>query len=278
MSVTKENIDVHSFLSRSPWAVEAAKTNQPTQLVTLISNRRWNGLVLYISTKHGSLDASKAIEQVNEKGQNPLHFACLLSPPVFVVADLVRECPEIVFQLDLSGQSALHAAVSSGSSLSVIQFLTTKNPLAASLSDINGKTPLILACENCNFFNDGHLVQVVKLLSQASPLTVDKEDFDGMSALEHAICGGVTKDVVKTLQKALANAWDKRKEEKEEISRVVFLKSQASKNEKVLPSNKSLPPIYQEVNISKKVNLTKANKMSSSFLRRNRGAFVPKAA
>lgn len=93
-------------------------------------------------------------------------------------------------------------------SLQTIKLLAEAYPGACDIKDIDGKTPLHLACDSaCELFEgEGDPVRepprydVVRTLIKTSPLSVALEDQDGMSALEYAIFSDAPIMVIKLLQ------------------------------------------------------------------------------
>ena len=104
----------------------------------------------------------------------------------------------------------LHVAAGTRASLPVMKILSDAYPDACDIQDIDGKTPLTLACDAaCELFEGDQNTstkrvppsfEVVKVLLKASASSVPLEDNDGMSALEHAIFSDAPIQVIKILQ------------------------------------------------------------------------------
>lgn len=84
-------------------------------------------------------------------------------------------------------------------------------PAACAMQDVDGKTPLMLACtSDCELFEDdakpgatGHRAldsDVIFALIKACPRSVPLEDEDGTSALEHAILSDAPVGTIQLLQ------------------------------------------------------------------------------
>jgi ankyrin repeat protein len=143
---------------------------------------------------------------------------------VAVVEAIQEICPSSVEGVDKNGYTPLHAAAEWGASPQVINCLIDWYPLAALKKERKGKTPLHLCCENCCLegtcdtgvigknYVKGPLRQVLKSLIKAAPLSVNDEDFEGMSPLEISINCGANGDVVRILQRASEEAWNNSKQ------------------------------------------------------------------
>jgi|NOAtaT_7_FD_contig_91_1432421_length_1069_multi_4_in_0_out_0_1 ankyrin repeat protein len=159
-------------------------------------------------------------------GRNALHVICCLHPPVAVVEAILEICPSSVEGVDKNGYTPLHVAAEWGASPQVIDCLIDWYPLAALTKERKGKTPLHLCCETCCLegtcdtgvlgknYVKGPLRQVLKSLIKAAPLSVNDEDFEGMSPLEISINCGADGDVVRTLQRASEEAWNNTKQKR----------------------------------------------------------------
>jgi hypothetical protein len=108
-------------------------------------------------------------------------------------------------------RTPLHVAAGMRANLATIQLLTDAYPVACSVRDEDGRTPLHLACDSaCELFKgdkdrgkcDPPSYDVVITIIKAWPSAVPWEDNDGTSALEHAILSGAPIKVVKVLQAA----------------------------------------------------------------------------
>lgn len=117
--------------------------------------------------------------------------------------------PESLTCTDFSRRTPLHVAVGMQASLLTIETLLELYPDACYMQDIEGKTPLHLACDGaCKLFeSDLHDLNVriprfdvIQTLIDACPESVALEDEDGMSPLEYAILSDAPIKVVELLQ------------------------------------------------------------------------------
>lgn len=91
-----------------------------------------------------------------------------------------------------------------------MQLLANACPEACAIQDLDGRTPLHLACDrscqlfkgDCNKASSPPSIDVVFTLAKAHLASVSLEDNDGMSALEQAILSNASLQVVKLLQAA----------------------------------------------------------------------------
>jgi ankyrin repeat protein len=106
-------------------------------------------------------------------------------------------------------RTPLHIAAGTRADLSTIQLLVNASPSSCSIRDVNGMTPLHLACKStCEIYTgneedctrDPPTCDVISTLLKAYPTAVTLEDKEGTSALEHAILSGAPVDVVNLLQ------------------------------------------------------------------------------
>mmetsp|Transcript_29401 Transcript_29401/g.59620 ORF Transcript_29401/g.59620 Transcript_29401/m.59620 type:complete len:237 (-) Transcript_29401:92-802(-) len=99
-----------------------------------------------------------------------------------------------------AGRTPLHTAVESAAPYEVIKSLLSKDPAAAGVQDLHGVTPLMLAAaqgKSCS-------KKTIKALLRASPRTVNVEDEEGLSAVEHALLSEVPHDILHIIQKSCA--------------------------------------------------------------------------
>jgi ankyrin repeat protein len=135
-------------------------------------------------------------------------------PPTYIVELLLLTSPESLTHFDSFHRTPLHIAVGTGANLSVVRLLAYAHPAACSVRDVDGKTPLILACDSgsCgklyeNDFRDettweSPSIALVWTLIHAYPLSITLEDDDETNALEHAIISGASIEVVEVIQHA----------------------------------------------------------------------------
>jgi hypothetical protein len=130
----------------------------------------------------------------------------------------VPESPGLV---DCLNRTPLHVAVGTRANLATIQLLADACPVACSVRDEDGKTPLHLACDSaCELFEgdrycerDPPSYDVVSTIVKTWPSAVIWEDNDGTSALEHAILSGAPIKIIRLLQ--AATCWQTMKQAQE---------------------------------------------------------------
>ena len=161
-------------------------------------------------------------------GMTFLHAAMRHNPPVALVADICKICPDAPSRRDCLNRTPLHVAAGVGADVEVIQYLATVAPETCTTQDEDGRTPLHFLCDiDCQLFEgeetrrDPPSYEVVRALLCASIDSAAMEDADEMSPLEYAIFSHADIRVVKLLQKAAQKTMKKedasRKEEKKSI-------------------------------------------------------------
>lgn len=137
-----------------------------------------------------------------------LRFSCSLhqcvrkDPPPYIVQLLLAVSPESLSHVDCLHRTPLHIAAGAHAKLSIVQLLADADPAACFVQDVDGKTPLILACESS--WGDSPSIELIRILIKAYPTSLSLEDNDGTSALEHAILSEASLEVVEVLQHATA--------------------------------------------------------------------------
>mmetsp|Transcript_17616 Transcript_17616/g.25491 ORF Transcript_17616/g.25491 Transcript_17616/m.25491 type:complete len:266 (-) Transcript_17616:195-992(-) len=146
---------------------------------------------------------------------NIMHTACCLHPPVDIVMLLNNKFPSSNSHPNQMGQYPIHLAAEWGASPRVIDYLVNTDPLLASLQDKCGKTPLHYFCQHYAENNPSmdkielreSMFKVINTLSQAAPLSLVMEDFEGFNAVEYALESDTDNRVVRRLQKNCENFW-----------------------------------------------------------------------
>ena len=131
---------------------------------------------------------------------------------------MLRVYPSSVSNVNNKQQYPLHTAAQSGAAPSIIKSLTDAFIDAADHPDIDGKTPLHLACQHyASAYRptkhlDGSLVSLqdamvesIQLLNR--PAVVNMEDEEGMTALEYAIDTNADLRIIKNMQRACEQSW-----------------------------------------------------------------------
>jgi ankyrin repeat protein len=154
---------------------------------------------------------AKIISTTDEfNGMTFLHAVVRHDPPVCIISEIIKICPEDVRACDCLNRTPLHVACGVGARVQTIQCLTAAYPLAVKIQDEDGRTPLHFCCDiECQLFEgddsrrkEPPAYETVHCLLSASLSVVNLEDADGMSPLEYAICSDANFKVVKLLQKA----------------------------------------------------------------------------
>uniref|UniRef100_A0A7S2LGS1 Uncharacterized protein n=1 Tax=Leptocylindrus danicus TaxID=163516 RepID=A0A7S2LGS1_9STRA len=133
-----------------------------------IRNEDWG----ILSTR---LSCSSCVDQLlsNSKGNfNFLSEACKYNIPDDVFYQLAISKPSLVFTADSkTGRYPLHVAALYGANERVIELLSVSYPEAASEPDMDGCTPLHLAC-----YNGQITCETAELLCKAGPSAVSMKD------------------------------------------------------------------------------------------------------
>ncbi|KAK1734305.1 hypothetical protein QTG54_015072 [Skeletonema marinoi] len=141
-------------------------------------------------------------------GMTLLHAIIRDNPPLDIVANIIRLCPEMAAARDGLGRTPLHIAAGSKASPLLLKLIACAYPAACDAQDEDGRTPLHFVCDTTFvLFADHdqkapkqkHCEAIVALLSE-SLFASTIEDVDDMSPLEHAIMCGASLKTVKLLQ------------------------------------------------------------------------------
>jgi len=125
--------------------------------------------------------------------------------------------PQSLSSSDITGRYPIHVAAKWGATPDVIAYLIKTNPSVAGVPDSTGKTPMHYVGEwylqhfdNALYSRDDSMLQVVRLLRNAAPLSVNLEDGEGMNAIEYALASDANLKVIKTMQRACRDDWRER--------------------------------------------------------------------
>ena len=103
--------------------------------------------------------AVSSCSQLN--GMTMLHAAVRYNPPLNIVAQIIRICPDMPATEDCLHRTPLHVAAGSRASASLIELLACACPSACDVQDVEGKTPLHFACDSsCVLFEEDHDTEV----------------------------------------------------------------------------------------------------------------------
>ena len=118
------------------------------------------------------------------------------------------------------GRHPLHIACAWGNSPETIKFLVNSYPDAAMIQDADGKCAIHHLCHtfkrhfqgaSSNLFNDS-MLDTVKILYAAAPMSFIVDDDDGKNALEYAIDSELDLKIIKAMQRACRDVWREMKE------------------------------------------------------------------
>lgn len=189
----------------------------PVTLARLIAKRNWNDVENILSSSSGS---SVEWTEIDEKGliteDNILHLACRFRAPLHIVKLLAARYNGSLRKPDPTGRFAIHLAAKYSATPDVMQFLIRANEAAAGIQDDIGKTPIHYVGEfyvrhhdpsvSISEVND-NMLQVVRLLKSASPMSFNLEDDEGCNAIELALESDTDIKIVKSMQRAARDDW-----------------------------------------------------------------------
>ncbi|GKY94475.1 hypothetical protein MPSEU_000413400 [Mayamaea pseudoterrestris] len=112
----------------------------------------------------------------------PLHKACVLQPPDYLIEELLRAYNPASMEKDQDGWLPLHCACFYGANEKVISVLLAANPRGAQSKDDEGRLPLHYACLK------GAAQGCVDALLQCFPKGAMSKDDEGRLPIHHA-CG-----------------------------------------------------------------------------------------
>mmetsp|Transcript_8158 Transcript_8158/g.20070 ORF Transcript_8158/g.20070 Transcript_8158/m.20070 type:complete len:233 (+) Transcript_8158:94-792(+) len=199
------------YSSSSPPNLSANALSYLTLLLNIIDSKDWSTFKEIMLQNPKAFQAlSNIISTTNDfNGMSFLHAVVRNSPPLEVVTDMIRICPDSPNARDCLNRTPLHVAAGVGANVQVIKCLAMAYPEACKIQDEDGRTPLHFACDiDCRLFEgepdrrDPPSLQVVHALLSASIAPASMEDEDEMSPLEYAIFSDAEIRVVKLLQKA----------------------------------------------------------------------------
>ena len=202
----------------SPSYSSMSLNQQTITLARLLSQRQWSFLDSLLSSTNAS---SIIIDDPNLPhaitSDIVIHFAARFQAPLRILSLLARLYPASLSSADITGRYPIHVASKWGATPDVIAYLIKSNPTVAGVPDSTGKTPMhyVGECYLRHFDNpiynrDDSMLQVVRLLKNAAPNSVNLEDNEGMNAIEYALESDANLKVVKTMQRACRDDWRER--------------------------------------------------------------------
>lgn len=199
------------MIPTTPPNLSANALSYLTLLLNIIESRDWNTFnEIALQNPKAFQALSNIISSTSEfNGMSFLHAVVRNDPPIEVVSEMVRICPDSPKARDCLNRTPLHVAAGVGASVQVVKYLAVAYPEACKVQDEDGRTPLHFACDiDCRLFEGENnkrkppSFQVVHALLSASIAPASMEDEDEMSPLEYAIFSDADVRVVKLLQKA----------------------------------------------------------------------------
>ncbi|KAL9179508.1 hypothetical protein ACHAXT_008798 [Thalassiosira profunda] len=173
-------------------------------LTRLVAKRSWFEVERVLSST-SSVERIEIDDQGIINEESILHFALRYNAPLEIVRLLAKKP-------DSTGKFACHVAGKYGATPIVMEYLISRNKAAAGVQDPQGKAPIHYVAE---FYQGSHsscdvsdaMLQVVRLLREAAPLSFNLEDNDGCNAIEYAIENDADIRVVKTMQRTARDDW-----------------------------------------------------------------------
>ena len=191
--------------------------NPVAVILGLIKCKDWRRFrtLIAVSSPDCFRDMASSISTYSEQKLNSmtlLHVVVRDNPPLDIVGNIIKICPELAAARDDLGRTPLHIAAGSEASPLLLKFIACSYPAACDTQDEDGKTPLHFVCDT----SFGHITEVgpsftpnhqtspkheaiVALLSESLNAAAIEDD-DGMSPLEHAIMCEASLETVRLLQ------------------------------------------------------------------------------
>jgi len=181
----------------------------------IIASRKWETFRFAVLSRPAMFRSiASAVSSCSEfNGMTLLHASLRFDPPLDVIVDMIRICPDMLAARDCLGRTPLHVAAGSKASASLIKLLANACPEICDAQDEDGKTPLHFLCDSYSvmFEEDGDESdaprhppnhEAVAALLSYSIRSATLEDYEEMNALEHAIMSDASLKTVRLLQSA----------------------------------------------------------------------------
>jgi ankyrin repeat protein len=176
-------------------------------LLGLILDNDWKMIRTLIAVSSPDYFRGMTVSMHKLNGMTFLHAIVRDNPPLDIVGNIIKLCPEMAAARDGLGRTPLHIAAGSKVSPLLLKLIARAYPAACDAQDEDGRTPLHFVCDTSFvLFSDNDPSQkasqheaVVALLSESSYASTI-EDADEMSPLEHAIMCGASLKTVQLLQ------------------------------------------------------------------------------
>ncbi|KAK1734309.1 ankyrin repeat domain-containing protein [Skeletonema marinoi] len=201
--------------------------NPVAVLLGLILNKDWKMIRTLIAATSPDCfrDLASSISSCSQhklNGMTLLHAIVRDNPPLDIVANIIRLCPEMAAARDGLGRTPLHIAAGSKASPLLLKLIACAYPAACDAQDEDERTPLHFVCDTSFVLFADHEdadpsstpqdqkapkqkhEAIITLLSE-SLFASTIEDADEMSPLEHAImCGASLKTDWKMIRTLIA--------------------------------------------------------------------------
>lgn len=182
-----------------------------TLLLNVIDSKDWHAFrEVALQNPKAFRALSNMLSSTDEfNGMSFLHAVVRNNPPIHVVVEFIRVCPDSPMACDCLNRTPLHVAAGVGADVEVIKYLAMAYPEACRIQDEDGRTPLHFACDvDCRLFAEDTkqrnppTFELVYSLLSVSIVPASMEDEEETSPLEYAIMSNADLKVVKLLQKA----------------------------------------------------------------------------
>lgn len=194
----------------TPCAMIDSKTSPIRMILSKIQNRQWDQVHFLLNHPRLPIWEQELHENKDFHQMTILHAICRFQPPPVILDLAIRKSSRSTHSLDVLGRTPLHVAAGCCASYDILAILVYAYAGACAIQDIDGKTPLIIACDtSCELYERNLYptrlhpsVDTIKLFVCASPETVVLEDIDDTGALEYAIMSDCNLKAIKLLQRA----------------------------------------------------------------------------
>lgn len=207
--------------SSSESSVIQSRVTKKATIARLVIRRKWSLLETLIRCDSFDIPIDDDVSIQNPISEDLiLHFICRFQAPFHIVVLIDKAYPQSLTCFDAMGRNPLHIACAWGNSSETIKFLVDSYPDAARIQDSEGKCAIHHLCHtfklhfqdtHSSLFNDS-MMDIVKNLYTAAPMSFNVEDDDSMNALEYAIESEFDIKIIKAMQRACRDTWREMKE------------------------------------------------------------------
>ena len=195
-----------SFSKQCTNQCERQSSSHDMVLTSLIRQRLWGSIYHELKNNPNSQIPIDDSTQNEVTEDTIIHFACKCQAPLIVINQLSLRYPQSLESADEFGRFPIHVATKWGATQDVIIFLVRTNLPAAGLQDDLGKTPMhyVGECHAHQYtlcLTEENVLQVLKILKIAAPLSVNLEDNEDMNSIEYALEHDASLKVIKYMQR-----------------------------------------------------------------------------